>query len=284
MELDMSADDYDEEAMIAELAAYYGVDPSLISLEAEPITERRRLADAGASAGSGRMRLKVTIVVPEEVEETVEGSLTTESSLTQAGSEGGGGGESGGPTVKKVAVTAESFAGRLAQLNSGGGGLLSLSAALGVNTTVAGDGVQIGTATQQVQVACPKGYWCSAANRIECVVNTYQPYENQVDAGACLPCPEFSESLAASTAESACKCVYGYYDTDVDPEALPVCKPCPVGTHCKGSGNVLTTLPLEPGFYRVTRYDVDIRRCPDFGVDVGSACIGGSGEARAYVP
>ena len=44
MELDMSADDYDEEAMIAELAAYYGVDPSLISLEAEPITERRRLA------------------------------------------------------------------------------------------------------------------------------------------------------------------------------------------------------------------------------------------------
>ena len=139
MELDMSADDYDEEAMIAELAAYYGVDPSLISLEAEPITERRRLADAGASAGSGRMRLKVTIVVPEEVEEAVEGSLTTESSLTQAGSEGGGGGESGGPTVKKVAVTAESFAGRLAQLNSGGGGLLSLSAALGVNTTVAGE-------------------------------------------------------------------------------------------------------------------------------------------------
>ena len=46
----------------------------------------------------------------------------------------------------------------------------------------------------------------------------------------------------------------------------------------------VTTLPLEPGFYRVTRYDVDIRRCPDFGVDVGSACIGGSGEARAYVP
>ena len=148
MELDMSADDYDEEALIAELAAYYGVDPSLISLEAEPITERRRLE----SAGLGRMRLKVTIVVPEEVEETVEGSLTTESSLTQAGSEGGGGGASGGPTVKKVAVTAESFAGRLAQLNSGEGGLLSLSAALGVNTTVAGDGVQIGTSMQQVQV------------------------------------------------------------------------------------------------------------------------------------
>ena len=60
----MSADDYDEEAMIAELAAYYGVDPSLISLEAEPITERRRLE----SAGLGRMRLKVTIVVPEEVD------------------------------------------------------------------------------------------------------------------------------------------------------------------------------------------------------------------------
>ena len=72
MELDMSADDYDEEAMIAELAAYYGVDPSLISLEAEPITERRRLADAGASAGSGRMRLKVTIVVPEEVEVSLD--------------------------------------------------------------------------------------------------------------------------------------------------------------------------------------------------------------------
>ena len=166
MELDMSADDYDEEAMIAELAAYYGVDPSLISLEAEPITERRRLE----SAGLGRMRLKVTIVVPEEVEETVEGSLMTESSLTQAGSEGGGGGASGGPTVKKVAVTAESFAGRLAQLNSGEGGLLSLSAALGVNTTVAGDGVQIGTSMQQVQVACPKGYWCRCCHKKTAVV------------------------------------------------------------------------------------------------------------------
>ena len=287
----MTVEEYDEAAMIAELAAYYGVDPSLISLEATPITDRRRLAsngsaagggsDAAGSGGLGRLLLTVTILVPDEIEETAADSLTTESGLTEAGSQSGG--ASGGPTVSRVAVTAESFAGRLALLNSKDGNLLSLSAALGFNTTVGGGGVQIGTSTQQVQVSCPTGYWCSAANRIECVADTYQPKENQVDAGACLPCAEFSESLPASTAKSACKCVYGYYDADVDPAALPVCKPCPVGSDCKGAGNTLMLLPLEEGYFRVTKYDVDIRRCPDFGVDVGSACIGGSGKACGYV-
>ena len=274
MELAMTVEEYDEAAMIAELAAYYGVDPSLISLEATPITDRRRLASNGSAAGgsgnaTGRLLFKVTILVPDEIEETEAGSQS--------------GGASGGPTVSRVAVTAESFAGRLALLNSGDGNLLTLSAALGFNTTVGGGGVQIGTSTQQVQVSCPTGYWCSAANRIECVADTYQPKENQIDAGACLPCAEFSESLPASTAKSACKCVYGYYDADVDPAALPVCKPCPVGSDCKGEGNTLMLLPLEEGYFRVTKYDVDIRRCPDFGVDVGSACIGGSGKACGYV-
>ena len=291
MELAMTVEEYDEAAMIAELAAYYGVDPSLISLEATPITDRRRLAsngsaagggsDAAGSGGLGRLLLTVTILVPDEIEKITADSLTTESGLTEAGSQSGAGATSAGPTISRVAVTAESFAGRLAQLNSGDGNLLTLSAALGFNTTVGGGGVQIGTSTQQVQVSCPTGYWCSAANRIECVADTFQPKENQVDAGACLPCPEFSESLPASTAKSACKCVYGYYDTDVDPAALPVCKPCPVGSNCKGEGNTLMLLPLEEGYFRVTRYDVDIRRCPDFGTDVGSACIGGSGKVPA---
>jgi hypothetical protein len=288
MELAMTVDQYDEAAMIAELAAYYGVDPSLISLEATPIIDRRRLASNGSeaggssgaagSAGLGRLRLTVTILVPNEIEEIAADSLTTESGLTKSGSQSGAGATSGGPTISRVAV---SFAGRLAQLNSGDGNLLTLSAALGFNTTVGRGGMQIGTSTQQVQVSCPTGYWCSAANRIECVADTYQPKENQIDAGACLPCAEFSESLPASTTKSACKCVYGYYDTDVDPAALPVCKPCPVGSNCKGEGNTLMLLPLEEGYFRVTRYDVDIRRCPDFGTNVGSACIGGSGKVPA---
>ena len=158
----MTVEEYDEAAMIAELAAYYGVDPSLISLEATPITDRRRLASNGSAAGgssdeTGRLLLTVTILVPDEIEEIAADSLTTESGLTEAGSQSGG--ASGGPTVSRVSVTAESFAGRLALLNSGDGNLLTLSAALGFNTTVVGGGVQIGTSMQQVQVSCPTGYW-----------------------------------------------------------------------------------------------------------------------------
>ena len=52
----------------------------------------------------------------------------------------------------------------------------------------------------------------------------------------------------------------------------------PIGSDCKGSGNPLPLLPLEPGYYRASKYDVDIRRCPDHNADVGSACVGGSGE------
>ena len=106
LELDMSADEYDEEATILQLASYYGVDPSLIVLEATQVAARRKLATRGG------MAIKVTIEVPEE---SADVSGVADSAV--AGS------------------AAEQLAAKLAQIDAENEGGAGLSAALGVNVT-----------------------------------------------------------------------------------------------------------------------------------------------------
>ena len=53
-EVDMTADEYDEDALIAELALLYGVNASLISLEATPIDEASALAPPSPPRTAGR--------------------------------------------------------------------------------------------------------------------------------------------------------------------------------------------------------------------------------------
>ena len=72
---------------------------------------------------------------------------------------------------------------------------------------------------------------CSAALTIACGNNTFQPKINQIYAGACLQCPEFSVSQPASIALSKCQCMEGYYNDAEDAEHVH-CEPCPVGHAC----------------------------------------------------
>ena len=125
---------------------------------------------------------------------------------------------------------------------------------------------------------CKQGYWCSAGVSIDCPENTYNDKTGMDNQGACLPCSRHSLSPLASTSKSACLCAEGYYASNTDPAELPDCKPCPVGAHCLGTGNTLEALPLLPGYWRLSRYAIDLRQCPDFNAGSDSACIGGSGE------
>lgn len=51
--------------------------------------------------------------------------------------------------------------------------------------------------------------------------------------------------------------------------------PCKTGSSCSANvtGVTLETLPLMPGYYRVSNDSDDLRRCPDFGDSSG--CVGG---------
>jgi len=52
---------------------------------------------------------------------------------------------------------------------------------------------------------------------------------------------------------------------------------CKTGSSCSAdvSGVTLETLPLMPGYYRISNVSDDLRRCPDFGDSSG--CVGGVG-------
>ena len=200
--LDVDPDEYDEAETVKELAAFYGINASLISLEATVATDQRRQLSQGQ-----QLLLRVVIAVAEDA---------------------------GSDALSELVAT-------VGAANSSG-----LSAALGANVTQATP-AQIEVFMEQQSVKCRKGYWCSAANEIPCVENTYNNVTDAIDAGACKLCPLMSKSLAASTSRGACICLEGYYDNDPRQEEVK-CVPCTVGSACAGSGITLALLPLKPGY------------------------------------
>ena len=117
---------------------------------------------------------------------------------------------------------------------------------------------------------------CSAGLTVACGINTYQPAINEISAGACKQCPRFAESGENSASIEDCKCQEGYYDSE--PAAGNVsCKPCPIGSECKGSGSTLALLPLVPGYWRTNDNSSDLRRCPDASSPDTTACANVNG-------
>ena len=168
LEVDMHPNEYDEAVVIAELAALYRVSEELISVEVAPISNRRKLSNdtATASGAAQRLRLTVTILVPEDFVDGMVDSLDTESSLTAA--DGASSSPDAGGLVTSTA--AGRLANRLATVNSAEGS--SLSAALGFNVTLT-QAVLVEMVSRQISASCAPGYWCSAANAIPCVPNTF---------------------------------------------------------------------------------------------------------------
>ena len=264
LEVEMRPEDYDQAAVIAELAALYEVSADLFSVEVASVSDRRKLAPDGsttASSSAQRLRLKVTILVLTD-------SVDTESSLTVA--DGASSNE-----VSSGVSTAGRLAKRLAAVNSLRGS--GLSAALGFNVTLA-QGVLVATVLRQISASCPPGYWCSAANAIPCVPNTFQPEINQIDAGACQQCPEDAVSPKASKSIDKCKCKPGYYDSEPAINKLR-CMQCKTGSDCTSEGGTtLETLPLLKCYYRTSSTSDDLRRCPD--CNHNSGCVGGVGNGE----
>jgi len=153
-----------------------------------------------------------------------------------------------------------------------------MSAILGSNVTTISV-VQTGEVDEEYEATCPKGYWCSVGLDIPCSESTYNDELDQTNQGACKPCPSNSLSPEASISIDACSCAPGYYRdiVGVGVEKGRQCVLCKTGSNCSAdvSGVTLETLPLMPGYYRVSNASDDLRRCPDFGDSSG--CVGGVG-------
>ena len=149
-----------------------------------------------------------------------------------------------------------------------------------------------GLNTESQCTTCPKGFFCTAGAKIACSINSVNNEFGTSSALACQSCPDFSSTLStASTKKSDCMCVEGYFDnTDTsktnmsaDEDMFPSCVSCPLGTFCDSFGHSLETLPLLPGFYRISGSSSDVRQCPDARANCSSSecvtttsgCIGG---------
>ena len=276
MSLDISIDDFAAQrtALIAKLAAQYGVDPSLISLEATT-----------SSSGQGRR---------------LQSSGGIELTITIATSDGKSAGVDLATLNQRVSAIDDTAL------------ATSIGAVMGAPVTVSG--LQQSTASVKIEVefVCPKGKWCTAGLVVNCPLGTYNPLEKQDFATACILCPPNSITLETnSTSRAACVCDAGFYDVNsslaVDPDLLatttnngnPVsmmadvvqCLVCPIGTNCTAA-STLEGMPLLGGYFRLDNATVDVRVCPDarkgcsttFGTAAcksRSGCKGGAGNPCA---
>ena len=247
---DWHADPRMEQQVIRELAALYGVNASLISLEASISDRRRRLTTALAPAAAApalasrlttttlatlayaaaisdtedhRRRLSsliltVTILVPTPESDATADEVAGEGGSSQQGDSQSAAedGESAGylPPVDMKAKAAL-FAAQISQLNAGNNTLGTFGVcALLFNATGATSTVsepEVKTEIKEVSVACPMGYWCSAGLTVQCVAGSYNNLLDQNNAGACTLCPANTDSIMAATSSRDCKCVADFF-------------------------------------------------------------------------
>ena len=148
-------------------------------------------------------------------------------------------------------------------------------------------GTAIGLNSSSQCIGCPPGHYCLEGRRgsspepIPCSKGFYNIESGQAHMGACKSCPESANSVEGSATIAACKCNHGYYDSELESDAVD-CKMCKIGSACNESGTTLESLPLLKCHYRTSSKSNDLRRCPD--CDHDSGCIGGVGDEGPCKP
>ena len=109
--------------------------------------------------------------------------------------------------------------------------------------------------------ACTKGRAQSATGQSSCEACEGGKYVDYVGASSCVRCSEDSENYGHeySSYEGAIrcdKCTAGYYLSKNDK-----CIECPRGTDCSGEGMTITSLEVEPKYYRFTESSEHIYSC-----------------------
>ena len=152
MTLDITIDDFaaQREALKIELAAQYGVDPSLITLEASVLSRRARALQ------SGGLELTVTIATTDGSGNTID-LATLEQNVAAVDD-----------TVLASTISAVAVAAGLPPV------------------IVTSHPAVTSTVRVTVPFACPRGKWCTAGLVVDCPIGTYNPLENQDFATACI--------------------------------------------------------------------------------------------------
>ncbi len=112
-----------------------------------------------------------------------------------------------------------------------------------------------------------------------CDKNTYKDAATaaMLPDAVCTPCFEYASSAEGQMSIEACQCKREYFrvhNTSLDPtnqSSSYTCQPCPEGANCSVAGITLETLPLLPGYWRVSSWSLNVATCPG-----DQACLGGA--------
>ena len=136
-------------------------------------------------------------------------------------------------------------------------------------------GATEGLGSQSECTNCSAGSYCEQGLRIACALSTYNPRRGAATLADCQRCPANSLTTSvASTSREDCLCSPSYYAS-----ATGECRRCPLGALCPNLGNVLSSLQIRPGFYRISNVSDDVQRCQDSAATLATlACEGRSAE------
>ena len=257
MTLDISIDDFaaQREQLKIQLAAQYGVNSSLITLE----------------AAAGSLQLTVTIATTDGRGNSVD--LTTLEQAVAAVDD-----TALATTIGTVMNTTVTVTSQPAVTST-------------VRVTVPFACPRGKWCTAGLVVDCPLGTYNPLEDQdfatacIMCPLNSYTEHTNSTSRAACI-CDEGFYDVNASMVidqDLINAMVAAGNDPEMKMAAVVDCQVCPVGTDCE-RGATLETLPLIAGYFRLDATTIDVRECPDarkncsttFGTDAcesTSACI-----------
>ena len=263
--LEAELSDYHEDDMKARLALLYNVSMDAISLTLEARHSRKR-----ALRDTDSLKLVVTILPADRSEAGVaalSNSIASKSVSAILGS-------NANISVVQIGEVGEEYE---APCPKG----YWCSAGLDIPCSESTYNDKIGQKTMDACKPCPLNS-ISDEGSISIDACTCGPGYYNSNAGVglaedrrCVLCPP--NSIAMDNFAGECLCAPGYYDNvaAVGVAEDRQCVLCKTGSICPAdvSGVTLETLPLMPGYYRISNISDDLRRCPDFGDSSG--CVGG---------
>ena len=245
LDVDLALADYDEETLRSELAAYYGVPRSTISLSVGgSATGRRQLQ-------SGSLVVAVTIT-PEDASDAAVQALSD--------------------SVAAQNADAAALASQLSQVSVV---TASAPALESVEVEQPADCALGYWCSAGKAAPCPEATYADP---------TLSPSERDT-LGSCLACPEESTSPPATTSVGGCLCREGYYDSAPAPDdvvCLPYFSG--INASDVEVGTTLATLPVERGYWRPSSNSTQVQFCRPDGNSEDSACVGGRATGDAGGP
>ena len=252
MELDVSCADFDIDAVKETLAAQYGVNKALITIE-DPCARRLRVR---ALAG---LTVSISIAASGTAE---DGTAISAPSIDHI----------------RSAVAAATPTGMAS----------ALGAALGVEVSVASIATPT-TDTVEMTFPCPPGKFCTGDGEgHDCDKGTFNPLEDQKNSGSCKPCPRRGDGGQRGRKRRALFCEEKHFKVQRSPylfatiedqrnssNEVPItisweCVPCLDGVEC-AEGTSTETLNLTAGRWRTNATSLVIEYCAP-----ATSCVGGT--------